>query len=146
MEIEKKVEDVLIKAGIPAHLSGFDYIKEAVIILDRDGMNVKWMEIYSEIANKFGKTVDIVERAIRNALAVARSSKSDYEMASHYIGFVNVGNASSISLLYRRIKREMEEEQVHSETKCADEQPVISEDRVREIVRQTVKEMLGGIA
>ena len=146
MEIEKKVEDVLIKIGIPANFSGFDYIKEAVKILDRDGIDVKWIGVYYEIGRKFHETGSMVEMAIRHALYVARSVKGDYEMVNHYIGFANVSNASSISLLYRTIKREMEEEQVHSENKCADEQPVISEDRVREIVRQTVKEMLGGIA
>ena len=63
---------------------------------------------------------------------------------AYYIGFAATNNASSISLLYRMIKRGMEEEK--ASVKNVDEKSVISEDRVREIVRQTVKEMLGGIA
>lgn len=130
--------------GIPASISGFDFIKEAVLILDRDGMKVKWTGVYEEIGEKRGKTVSQVERAIRHAFEVARSVRGDYDAVNRYIGFSNTNNASSISLLYRTIKREMEDEE--SRNKYTDEQPVISEKRVKEIVREMIKEMLGGIA
>ena len=139
--MENKIEDALIAMGIPASISGFDFIKEAVLILDRDGMKVKWTGVYAEIGNKCGKSASKVERAIRHAFEVARSVRGDYDAANHYIGFSNTNNASSICLLYRTIKREMEEEQ--DRTKHTDEQPVISEKRVKEIVRETIKEMLG---
>lgn len=142
--MEKKIEDALIAMGIPAGISGFDFIKEAVLILDRDGMKVKWTGVYAEIGNKYGKTPSQVERAIRHAFEVARSVRGDYDSVNHYIGFSNTNNASSICLLYRTIKREMEEEQ--ERTKHTDEQLVISENRVKEIVRETIKAMLGGIA
>lgn len=142
--MEKKIEDALIAMGIPASISGFDFIKDAVLILDRDGMKVKWTGVYAEIGNKCGKSASKVERAIRHAFEVARSVRGDYDSVNHYIGFSNTNNASSICLLYRTIKREMEEEQ--ERTKHTDEQLVISENRVKEIVRETIKEMLGGIA
>lgn len=142
--MKRKVEDALIAMGIPAGLSGFDFIKEAVLILDRDGMKVKWVGVYAEIGEKRGKTVSQVERAIRHAFEVARSVRGDYDAVNHYIGFSNTNNASSICLLYRTIKREMDKEQ--TKVKNTDEQPVISEKRVKEIVRETIKEMLGGIA
>lgn len=139
--MEKKIEDALIAMGIPASISGFDFIKDAVLILDRDGMKVKWTGVYAEIGNKCGKSASKVERAIRHAFEVARSVRGDYDSVNHYIGFSNTNNASSICLLYRTIKREMEEEQ--ERTKHTDEQLVISENRVKEIVRETIKEMLG---
>lgn len=142
--MENKIEDALIAMGIPASISGFDFIKEAVLILDRDGMKVKWVGVYAEIGEKRGKTVSQVERAIRHAFEVARSVRGDYDAVNHYIGFSNTNNASSICLLYRTIKREMDKEQ--TKVKNTDEQPVISEKRVKEIVRETIKEMLGGIA
>lgn len=141
--MEKKIEDALIAMGIPASISGFDFIKDAVLILDRDGMKVKWTGVYAEIGNKCGKSASKVERAIRHAFEVARSVRGDYDSVNHYIGFSNTNNASSICLLYRTIKREMEEEQ--ERTKHTDEQLVISENRVKEIVREMIKEMLGGI-
>mgnify|MGYP001625266858 FL=1 len=139
--MEKKIEDALIAMGIPASISGFDFIKDAVLILDRDGMKVKWTGVCAEIGNKCGKSASKVERAIRHAFEVARSVRCDYDSVNHYIGFSNTNNASSICLLYRTIKREMEEEQ--ERTKHTDEQLVISENRVKEIVRETIKEMLG---
>lgn len=142
--MEKKIEDALIAMGIPASISGFDFIKDAVLILDRDGMKVKWTGVYAEIGNKYGKSPSQVERAIRHAFEVARSVRGDYDSVNHYIGFSNTNNASSICLLYRTIKREMDKEQ--TKVKNTDEQPVISEKRVKEIVRETIKEMLGGIA
>lgn len=144
--MDRKIEDALIAMGIPVSISGFDFIKEAVLILDRDGMKVKWAGVYAEIGNKYGKSPSQVERAIRHAFEVARSVRGDYDSVNHYIGFSNTNNASSICLLYRTIKREMEEEQEASDVKYADEQPVISEERVKEIVRETIKEILGGIA
>ena len=144
--MERKIDDALIAMGIPANIAGFDYIREAVLILDRDGMKVKWTKVYAEIGKKYGKAPSQVERSIRHAFEVARSARSDYDAVNHYIGFAATNNASSISLLYRTIKREMEDEQEASDVKYADEQPVISEERVKEIVRETIKEMLGGIA
>ena len=141
--MERRIEDALIAMGIPVSISGFDFIKEAVLILDRGGMKVKWTGVYAEIGKKCGKSASKVERAIRHAFEVARSVRGDYDSVNHYIGFSNTNNASSICLLYRTIKREMDKEQ--TKVKNTDEQPVISEKRVKEIVRETIKEMLGGI-
>ena len=140
--MKRKIEDALIAMGIPASLSGFDFIKEAVLILDKEGINVKWTEVYAQIGEKYSKSAAQVERAIRHAFEVARGCGGDYDIVNHYIGFAATNNASSISLLYRTIKREMGD----SDIKCNNDQPIISEEQVREIVRQTVKEMLGGIA
>ena len=140
--MEKKIEDTLIEMGIPANISGFDFIKEAVIILDRDGMKVKWTGVYAEIGNKYGKSPSQAERAIRHAFEVARSVRGDYDSVNHYIGFSNTNNASSICLLYRTIKREMEDEnnEEHSENK-----PVLDEKNIKDIVKQTINEIFGGI-
>lgn len=141
--MEWKIEDVLVAMGIPTSISGLDFIKEAVLIMD-SGIRPKWTDIYESIGSKYGKTASKVERAIRYAFDMARSNRGNNDVAKHYIGFTITNNASSISLLYRTIKREMEEEE--SQNKYTNEQPVISEQRVKEIVRETVKEMLGGIA
>ena len=141
--MEKKIEDVLITMGIPVNLSGFDFIKEAVLILDKEGKNVKWFDIYEKIGEKYGKTASQAERAIRHALKVARNAKGCYDVVNHYIGFAANNTSSSIALLYQRIKREMEEDKPKMHT--SPEQPVVTEKRVKEIVYETIREMIGGV-
>lgn len=70
--MEEKIEDVLVKIGVPANVLGFDFIKEAVLILDRDGVCAKWICLYHEIGKKYGKTGGMVERGIRYALHATR--------------------------------------------------------------------------
>lgn len=144
--MERKIEDALIAMGIPASISGFDFIKEAVLIIDKDGMDIRWTGVYAQIGNKYGKSATSVEKAIRHAFIRARNKSQYHDIVNHYIGFASTNNTSSISLLYRTIKREMEEEETNKNLKYSDEHPVISEARVKEIVRETIKEMLGGIA
>lgn len=59
--MKRKVEDALIAMGIPASLSGFDFIKEAVLMLDKEGINVKWTEVYAQIGEKYSKSAAQVE-------------------------------------------------------------------------------------
>lgn len=141
--MEKKIENALMAMGVPANISGFNYIKEAVLIRERDGADVKWMGVYAEIAKRYGKTVSKVERGIRYALEVARSANGDYDEVNHYIGFINTSNASSLCHLHRAVKNEMEED---GDIKVIKDNTAISEERVREIVRETIKEMSGETA
>lgn len=132
---ERKVEQVLSLIGVPANLVGFKYIKDAVMILQRDKENVKWTALYLEIGRKYGKSMQQVERGIRYALQTARSHTEKRDDIEHYIGFAGSNNSSSISLLYKMIRGETEDDG------C--ETPVVTEKRVREIVRETIREMLG---
>lgn len=132
---ERKVEQVLSLIGVPANLVGFKYIKDAVMILQRDKENVKWTTLYFEIGRKYGKSMQQVERGIRYALQTARSHTEKRDDIEHYIGFEGSNNSSSISLLYKMIRGETEDDG------C--ETPVVTEKRVREIVRETIREMLG---
>ena len=132
---ERKVEQVLSLIGVPANLAGFKYIKDAVMILQRDKENVKWTSLYFEIGRKYGKSMQQVERGIRYALQTARSHTEKRDDIEHYIGFEGSNNSSSISLLYKIIRGETEDDG------C--ETPVVTEKRVREIVGETIREMLG---
>ena len=92
---------------------------------------------------KYGKTASKVERGIRYALEVVRSINGDYDAVNHYIGFINTSNVSSLCHLHRVVKNEMDED---GDIKAIKDNTAISEERVREIVRETIKEMLGGTA
>ena len=131
---ERKVEQVLSSIGVPANLAGFEYIKDAVMIL-QDKENVKWTALYLEIGRKYGKSMQQVERGIRYALQTARSHTEKRDDIEHYIGFAGSNNSSSISLLYKMIRGESEDDG------C--ETPVVTEKRVREIFGEMIREMLG---
>ncbi|MBE7064594.1 MAG: response regulator [Ruminococcaceae bacterium] len=68
-----KITQLLHDMGIPAHLCGHDYLREAILMVmeshEVSGRMTK--EIYPEIANKYKKSPQSVERAIRTALDVA---------------------------------------------------------------------------
>lgn len=104
------VEDILLKIGIPANLNGFDYIADAVEILEKD-RNTKITYLYYEVGRRHETKGSRVERSIRHAFQVARDCKGGlYEDVEHYIGFTNSTNASSLARLLLMAKREVNKE------------------------------------
>ncbi|MBQ8164441.1 MAG: response regulator [Clostridia bacterium] len=68
-----KITQLLHDMGIPAHLCGHDYLRDAIMmVMDSHEISGRMTkEIYPEIANKYKKSPQSVERAIRTALDVA---------------------------------------------------------------------------
>ena len=142
------VENTLISMGMPIKLKGFQYIVDAVMLLDTpEWKNPKWTALYYKIGTMNQDTGSRVERAIRNAFLKTRTKVADYEMIEHYIGFTNCENSNSISFLYKNIKDENpepeQEEAVPEELQTFIDVPA---EMIREIVRQTLKEMLFELA
>lgn len=103
------VENTLLQMGIPASLKGFAYITDAMLLMDMPEWNgQKWLALYWKIAQMNATTDSSVERAIRHALALARGERGDYEIVNHYIGFLNLENSASLSMLYKILKEEEE--------------------------------------
>lgn len=101
------VEDVLLKIGIPANFDGFNYIADAIEIMEKD-KNTKITTMYDEIGKKYETKGNNVERSIRHAFQVARECKNGlYDDVEHYIGFSNMTNASSLARLLLMVKREV---------------------------------------
>ena len=71
--LESVVTDVLHEIGVPAHIKGYQYLREAIImtINDMDAINSVTKILYPEVAKKFDTTPSRVERAIRHAIEVA---------------------------------------------------------------------------
>jgi len=67
------ITKVLHELGIPSHIKGYQYIREAVgIIYERpEIIGGITKELYPELAEKFDTTVSRVERAIRHAIEVS---------------------------------------------------------------------------
>ena len=75
IDLETKVTNILHEIGVPAHIRGYHYMREAIImaINDIDVLNYITKELYPSIAKKCSTTPSRVERAIRHAIEVAWS-------------------------------------------------------------------------
>ena len=71
--LEALVTNVIHEVGVPAHIKGYQYLREAIILVvnDIDVINQITKQLYPEIAEKFHTTPSRVERAIRHAIEVA---------------------------------------------------------------------------
>ena len=71
--MEERIANLFLMVGIPAHIKGYMYLREAVrmVIDNPDLMGRITKELYPGIAHRFGTTASKVERAIRHAIEVA---------------------------------------------------------------------------
>ena len=107
IEMEKRIEDVLIDIGIYPHLLGFNYICKAVSYLMENNA-VKMCVLYEMIADECESTAYRVERAIRTALSKADQNCETYKK---YMSVNNKSNAAMLFTLATRLKIDKEEEQ-----------------------------------
>ena len=72
-DLETKVTNILHEIGVPAHIRGYHYMREAIImsVNDMEVLNYITKELYPSIAKKCNTTPSRVERAIRHAIEVA---------------------------------------------------------------------------
>lgn len=73
--IEGDVTNIIHEIGVPAHIKGYQYLRDAIIISVGDGemLNSITKLLYPSIAKKYQTTPSRVERAIRHAIEVAWS-------------------------------------------------------------------------
>lgn len=71
--LESQITRIIHEIGIPAHIKGYLYLREAIsmVIEDMDFLGAITKELYPSIALKFNTTPSRVERAIRHAIEVA---------------------------------------------------------------------------
>ena len=72
---DEAIVNLFLTLGIPAHIKGYQYLREAVkmVLADRDVINRITKELYPGIAKKFDTSASKVERAMRHAIEVAWS-------------------------------------------------------------------------
>ena len=73
--LKTMVTSVIHEIGVPAHIKGYQYLREAIMITvrDMDVINAVTKVLYPEVASRFSTTPSRVERAIRHAIEVAWS-------------------------------------------------------------------------
>lgn len=71
--LETEVTNVIHEIGVPAHIKGYQYLRDGIImaINDMDILNSITKLLYPSIAKKYNTTPSRVERAIRHAIEVA---------------------------------------------------------------------------
>lgn len=71
--IESDVTSIIHDVGVPAHIKGYQYLREAIIMAvnEPEMLNTVTKVLYPSIAKKFQTTSSRVERAIRHAIEVA---------------------------------------------------------------------------
>ena len=73
--LEKDVTDMIHEIGVPAHIKGYQYLRDAIILSvnDMEMLNSITKILYPTIAKRHQTTPSRVERAIRHAIEVAWS-------------------------------------------------------------------------
>ena len=86
--IETLVTGIIHEIGVPAHIKGYQYLREAIIIAvnDMDVINAITKVLYPQVAKTFQTTPSRVERAIRHAIEVAWD-RGDLDTLQRFFGY-----------------------------------------------------------
>ena len=86
--LESTVTEIIHEIGVPAHIKGYQYLREAIILTinDMDIINAVTKVLYPAVAKKYGTTPSRVERAIRHAIEVAWD-RGDLETLQKFFGY-----------------------------------------------------------
>lgn len=109
--LEKDVTDMIHEIGVPAHIKGYQYLREAIMMAveDIDMLGSITKVLYPTIAEKFQTTPSRVERAIRHAIEVAWN-RGRMETLDSLFGYtINTGkgkptNSEFIALIADKIR------------------------------------------
>lgn len=110
-DLEKDVTDMIHEIGVPAHIKGYQYLREAIMmsVEDVEMLNSITKILYPSIAKKYQTTPSRVERAIRHAIEVAWS-RGKMETLDAFFGYtINIGkgkptNSEFIALIADKIR------------------------------------------
>ena len=88
LELETQITGIIHKIGVPAHIKGYQYLREAILVAVRDSeaVNAITKVLYPTVAKNFGSTSSRVERAIRHAIEVAWD-RGDLETLQSFFGY-----------------------------------------------------------
>jgi len=114
VNLESRVTNVLHEIGVPAHIRGYHYMREAIMMAvnDIDVLNYITKELYPSIAKKCNTTPSRVERAIRHAIEVAWS-RGKVDVIDNMFGYTinnhkgKPTNSEFIALIADRLRLEL---------------------------------------
>ncbi len=88
MDIEGIVTEIIHQIGIPAHIKGYHYLREAILmsIGNSEYLHAITKQLYPSVAKRFNTTPSRVERAIRHSIEVAWD-RGDVDVLNSYFGY-----------------------------------------------------------
>ena len=109
--LESEVTSIIHEVGVPAHIKGYHYLRDAIImsVNDMEMLGAVTKILYPAIAKKHNTTSSRVERAIRHAIEVAWS-RGRIETIEDLFGYtINEGkgkptNSEFIALIADKIR------------------------------------------
>ena len=109
--LEREVTDMIHEIGVPAHIKGYQFLREAIImsVQEPDMLGSITKVLYPTIARKYQTTSSRVERAIRHAIEVAWN-RGRMETLDALFGYtINTGkgkptNSEFIALIADKIR------------------------------------------
>ena len=112
--LEQYVTSVIHEIGVPAHIKGYQYLRDAIIMCvnDMDLLNSITKALYPSIAKKYITTPSRVERALRHAIEVAWSRGKMDTIYSLFGYTINSGkgkptNSEFVALIADKIRLEL---------------------------------------
>ena len=117
--IEAMVTNIIHEIGVPAHIKGYQYLREAIIIAtqDMDVINAITKVLYPQVAKTFQTTPSRVERAIRHAIEVAWD-RGDLDTLQRFFGYTvsntkgRPTNSEFIALIADKLQLQLKNQQV----------------------------------
>ncbi len=87
-EIEIMVTEIIHQIGVPAHIKGYHYLRDAIILSVKNSeiVNSVTKLLYPTVAKNYSTTASRVERAIRHAIEVAWD-RGDIDVLNSYFGY-----------------------------------------------------------
>lgn len=87
-DLEFMVTEIIHQIGVPAHIKGYNYLRESIILAIKDSeiINSVTKTLYPTVAKEHSTTSSRVERAIRHAIEVAWD-RGDVNVLNSYFGY-----------------------------------------------------------
>ena len=119
INVEAMVTSIIHEIGVPAHIKGYQYLREAIIIAveDMDVINAITKVLYPQVAKAFQTTPSRVERAIRHAIEVAWD-RGDLDTLQRFFGYTvsntkgKPTNSEFIALIADKLQLQLKSQKV----------------------------------
>ncbi len=113
-DLEVTISDVMREIGVPAHIKGYQYLRESIVLTVKDPelMHAVTKLLYPTVAKTNHTTPSRVERAIRHAIEVAWD-RGDVDVLSSYFGYTiqnsrgKPTNSEIIAMISDKLRLEM---------------------------------------
>ena len=112
-DLESKVTSVLHNMGVPAHIKGYGFLRQSIIMAVEDPQVISLVtkRLYPDIAKLNNTTASRVERAIRHAIEVAWD-RGNVDVLNEYFGYTinnmrgKPTNSEFVAMISDRIRLE----------------------------------------